>query len=109
MSPDISDKPFLTSWRKPDETETAMIITRKLTAIEITAIFPLKRSLPAMKKDASILWSNYSLPSWPDTSSPALHSSYALLQEAHSELPSYRQDASSRPYYNILKRSYNHA
>ena len=54
MSPDISDKPFLTSWRKPDETETAMIITRKLTAIEITAIFPLKRSLPAMKNDASI-------------------------------------------------------
>lgn len=54
MSPDISDRLERTSCRKPEEIDTATIITKKLTAMHDTAIFPLKRSFDAMKSEASI-------------------------------------------------------
>lgn len=54
ISPEISDMLERSSPRKPDAIDTATIITRKLTATHIIAIFPLKRSLDAMNNDASI-------------------------------------------------------
>ena len=54
MSPVIADKPERISLLNPVETATAMIMTRKLTAMEIIATLPLKRSLFAMKKDTFI-------------------------------------------------------
>jgi len=45
--------PSRISFLNPDETETAMIIIRKETAMETTAIFPPKRRRPAMNLDAS--------------------------------------------------------
>ena len=53
MSPDISDRLDRNSLRKPEDIATATIITKKLTAMHTIAIFPLKRSLDAMKSDAS--------------------------------------------------------
>ena len=55
MSPVNEDRPFLISFLKPPDTDTAIIITRKLTAIHAVAILPLKRSLLAMKYDASTI------------------------------------------------------
>ena len=87
MSPDISDRLERSSPRKPDEMATAVIITKKLTAIHIIAIFPLKRSLDAMKVGAptdvissmlqdglepeDVRFPNHILPSAQGISSPA--------------------------------------
>ena len=54
MSPDIMEIPERISLRNPADTDTAIIITTKLTAMETIAILPLKRSLPAMKSEASM-------------------------------------------------------
>ena len=54
MSPEKEDTPSLISLRYPAEIETARIITRKEIAMDTIAIFPLKRSFPAMKREAFI-------------------------------------------------------
>lgn len=54
MSPDIIEIPERISLRNPADTDTAIMMTRKLTAMETIAILPLKRSLPAMKSEASM-------------------------------------------------------
>ena len=53
-SPVMADRPDRISFRNPEDTATAIIITRKLTAMDTIAIFPLKRNRPAMKNEASI-------------------------------------------------------
>ena len=53
-SPVRPEIPSRISSRKPEETETAIIITRNEIAMETIAIFPPKRRRLAMKLDASI-------------------------------------------------------
>ena len=53
MSPVQEEMPSRISCLKPEETETAIIITKKETAMETTAMLPPKRIRPAMKPDAS--------------------------------------------------------
>ena len=47
----------LSSLRKPEDMDTASIITRKETAMETIAVFPLKRSFRDMNAAAFILLS----------------------------------------------------
>ena len=54
MSPQKDATPLRISLRNPDDIETEMIMTRNEMAMQIIAIFPLKRSRPAMKPDAFI-------------------------------------------------------
>ena len=56
ISPQMLRMPWWISRRKPAEMDTARIITRKEIAMETTAIFPLKCSLRAMKRLASIVY-----------------------------------------------------
>jgi hypothetical protein len=49
-----SETPFLSSILNPEETETAIIIIRKETAMETIAILPPKRRRLAMNLDASM-------------------------------------------------------
>ena len=51
----MAEMPLLISWRKPDETVTAMIITRKLTAIEAPASLPLNLRREAMNSETSMI------------------------------------------------------
>ena len=52
MSPLTEAMPLRISRRKPEDTDTAMIMTRKEIATETIAILPLKRSFFAMKDEA---------------------------------------------------------
>ena len=53
-SPITAATPSRMACLKPDETATAMMMIRKLTVIEITAMFPWNFSFPDMKPEASI-------------------------------------------------------
>ena len=53
-SPETEETPSRISCLNPDETATAIIITRKLTAMETIAMFPLKLILFAINLDASM-------------------------------------------------------
>ena len=54
MSPTTPDNPSRISCLKPDEMDTASIITRKLTAMEAVTILLLKRRRLDMNNEASI-------------------------------------------------------
>ena len=54
MSPEIEDTPVRISLRKPEDTDTAIIMTRYDTAMETIGSFPLNLRREAMNRDASI-------------------------------------------------------
>lgn len=58
-SPAMEDTPSLTASLNPDDTATATIITRKLTAMQAIAILPLNFNFPAMKRAAFMIYEKF--------------------------------------------------